>query len=193
MKTKKIILEGTVESLFYIQNDKIINTDKLTVMWDGIINDKHTSRTSITRTQDSSENNVPKGTEILNLRQISIISKEEQEEVAKRLGIEKFNYEDLRPNIVINGIPNLTNLPAGTRIQFPEFTLLYVTGENYPCIVSGTRVEQSNIEISNLKFKYPKEAMHLRGILAIVLRPGFIRKGDKIKVTIPPQYIYESN
>jgi MOSC domain-containing protein YiiM len=188
----KQTIEAKVKALFFITDgDEIISIDKLTVSWDGIVRDKHTSRTSLARTQDASENGVQKGMEILNLRQFTIISHEELKLTAEKMGIEKINEEDLHPNIVLEGLPNLTQLPFGVRMHFPQFASLLTTGENFPCIVSGNRIQKSNIEIKGLNTAYPKAGMHLRGITAMVLKPGFIRVGDIVKIMIPSQSVYK--
>lgn len=182
MKSNNAIKEATIVELNIITGDSVSSTNKLTLSWDGIIGDKHTSRTSIARTQDASDNGVLKGSEVLNLRQITILSKEELKETANLMGIPEISSDDVRANIIIEGLPNLSKLSVGTRMIFPEFAVIYITGENTPCIISGRRVQERFTHINGLAIQYPKAALNKRGLLAMVIRPGFVRVGDKIKI-----------
>lgn len=57
------------------------------------------------------------------------------------------NIPEVRPewlgaNILVRGIDRLTELPAGTRLLFPNGTGLICEGENLPCVHPGKMIEQ---------------------------------------------------
>ena len=155
--------------------------EKIQCLWDGVRGDRHCGQTKLAGGRESY---VPKGTEILNLRQVSIVSKEELEEIAQRMGIPEVSGADLGANIVLSGISELTKLPTGTIIKFSEQTLLFVTGENLPCVFPGKNIQARYPDIPKLANKFPKTAMGRRGLVAVVLRPGNIRKNDFVKIDI---------
>ena len=59
----------------------------------------------------------PKGTEIRNTRQLSILSAEENAEIAGRIRLKELDPSWLGASIVIAGIPDLTHIPPGSRLQ----------------------------------------------------------------------------
>ena len=59
----------------------------------------------------------PKGTEIRNTRQLSILSAEENAEIAGRIRLKELAPSWLGASIVIAGIPDLTHIPPGSRLQ----------------------------------------------------------------------------
>ena len=155
--------------------------EKIQCLWGGVRGDRHCGQIKLAGVR---EKYVPKGTEVLNLRQVSIVSKEELEEIAQRMDIPEVTGADLGANIVLSGVPELTKLPTGTIIKFPEQTLLFVTGENLPCVFPGKNIQARYPDIPKLVNKFPKTAMGRRGLVAVVLRPGSIRKNDVVKIDI---------
>jgi len=153
--------------------------EKIQCLWDGIKGDRHSGQTKLAGVR---ERYVPKGTEILNLRQVSIVSVEELEEIAWRMGIPKVTGADLGANVVLSGIPELTKLPTGTIMKFSEQTLLFVTGENLPCVFPGKNIQARYPDIPKLANKFPKIATGQRGLVAMILRPGSIRKSDVVEI-----------
>ena len=55
-----------------------------------------------------------RGTEILNRRQITIVSVEELDRIAEELGVESVLPEWLGANILVKGFPELTKLTMGS-------------------------------------------------------------------------------
>lgn len=191
IKPKK--LKAKVEALFYnyLDGTPIKIDKKAKIMWGGLYGDRFFGRTTLASTKDVREVGVSKGSEILNIRQLTIVSKEELTKTAKNLGIKDIDPKDMKANIVLSGIKNLTLLPIGTKLIFPKQCVLFVTGENYPCYITGNRVQASNAECEGVDIRYAKEAMHKRGLIAITLRPGWIYLNDEVDILIPPQRIYE--
>lgn len=132
----------------------------------------------------------PRGTEIRNTRQISIVSTEELSFVATALGVPAVPPEWLGANLAIEGIPDLTQLPPSTRIFFPQDTVLVVDGENMPCMWPGRVIQAQHPQIRGLAQQFPKVAIHRRGVVAWVERPGLVAESDRVVARIPPQVIY---
>ena len=133
----------------------------------------------------------PRGTEIRNTRQVSILSAEELEEVAEALGIPAVTAESMGANLILRGIPSLTLLPPSTRLYFPDDAVLVVEGENLPCTTAGAEVQKLYPDVARITSRFPDAAMHKRGIVAWVERAGTISTGDEVRVEVPEQVIYD--
>ena len=92
----------------------------------------------------------PRGTEILNRRQINIVSEEELAQIAKELEIEKVLPEWLGANLLVKGYPDLTKLTLGSRILFPGGAGLICMGENMPCTFPGEKIQKHYKDPKNL-------------------------------------------
>ena len=119
------------------------------------------------------------GTEISNLRQISIVDRGELGRVAAALGIDHIDPGVIADNIYTSGIDDLTALPPMTRLEFTGGAVLLLGGENYPCTISGAMVHKAHGARTEL---FPQAATGLRGVTAWVERPAPIRPGDHITV-----------
>lgn len=148
----------------------------------GIRGDRHFG---VTSRADSRQPMYPRGAEILNRRQISILSREELEETRERMGIEALDPEWIGGNLLLSGYPGLTQLPAGSRLLFPSGAGLVCEGENHPCTDAGKEVERHVAPKERLPQAFVKAARGRRGIVCSVERPGRIAFGDEIRI-IPP-------
>ena len=128
-----------------------------------------------------------RGTEVRNARQVSILSREELAEVAARMAIPALKPEWVGANMLVSGIPDLTLLPPGTRLQFPSGAMLAVDAENHPCRYPAEIIARHHPETA---MGFVKAAMHKRGVVGWVEAEGLIRRGDRITVWIPPRRIY---
>ena len=128
-----------------------------------------------------------RGTEVRNSRQLSILSAEELTEVALRMGIPAVRPEWVGANMVIRGIPDLTLLPPGTRLQFASGAMIVIDAENHPCRYPADVIAKYHPEATQ---GFVKAAMHKRGLVGWVEAEGVIRTGDSIAIWIPPQRIY---
>ena len=126
----------------------------------------------------------PHGTEIRNSRQITILSAEENDEIAKIMGLEKLDPSWLGASIVISGLPDLTHVPPGSRIQTSGGATFTVDLENEPCNLPAKEIE---IDRPNFGKLFKSAAKGKRGITAWVERPGAIAIGDKICLFVPTQ------
>ncbi len=151
----------------------------------GPMNDCHTGET---RKSDSRTlTTYPRGLDIRNVRQLTLLSVEELSAIAKALDITEVKAEWLGANIVVSGISDLSLLPPSTRMQFPSGATIVVDMENLPCSQIDAVVARYHPEV---KGKLVKTSMHKRGVTAWVEREGAIRLGDDVNLFIPPQRIY---
>lgn len=127
------------------------------------------------------------GTEIRNTRQISILSSEELSKVAANMGIERVEPEWVGANLLLSGIPDLSLLPPSTRLIFDRGVSLTVDMENGPCKFPGEIIDEF---YPGLGKRFPKAALHLRGVTAWVEKPGLVFIGDTVKAHLPIQPTY---
>ncbi len=159
------------------------------VTFDGFTGDKHSG---LTRPSDSRTPYYPRGTEIRNDRQVSILSDEEMAQVAAALNAPEVLPEWLGANLQLSGIPRLSLLPARTRLVFSGGVVLRVEEENFPC--SGpAKILAEHYARPELVGLFKKAAYHLRGVVASVELPGLICPGDSVIVEVPLQRTYQPN
>jgi MOSC domain-containing protein YiiM len=127
----------------------------------------------------------PRGTEIRNSRQVSLVSVEELDEVAAAMHLPAIEPEWLGANVLVEGIPALSILPPSTRLFFESGAVLVVEGENGPCTIAGAAIQAAFPDVEGLTQLFPKAAIHKRGIVAWVERPGAIVQGDSVQADIP--------
>jgi len=130
----------------------------------------------------------PRGAEIRNVRQVTLVSEEELAEIAALMRIPALRAEWLGPNIVTSGIPDLTLLPPSTRLSFPSGASLVVDLENEPCRQVADVIRMHHPEAG---FGFVKAARHKRGVIAWIEHPGTVVAGDAIAVWLPPQRVYD--
>jgi hypothetical protein len=147
----------------------------------GIKGDRHFG---LTAKADSRQPMYPRGTEILNRRQITIVSEEELTQIADELGVEYVLPEWLGANLLVNGFPELTKLTIGSRILFPNGTGLICMGENKPCVHPGEEIQKHYETLPKLAARFVKAGYKRRGIVCAVECPGEVFEGDEIKILI---------
>ena len=160
---------------------------RVQVTFEGIVGDQHSG---LTRRSDVRVPHYPRGTIIRNTRQVSMLSVEELAEVARALCIPEVLPEWVGANLAMQGIPDLTMLPPSTRIFFPGDAVLVVDAENMPCTGPGEAIQQHYPDVPKLLQSFPKAAMHKRGLVGWVERPGYINEGDSVYVLLPPRVVY---
>jgi hypothetical protein len=152
------------------------------VTFAGIEGDRHAG---LTMKSDSRTPLYPRGTEIRNVRQVSMISAEELQEIARRMDLPTVEPEWLGANLLIQGIPDLTMIPPSCRMYFPDNTVLVIDSENNPCIHPGKVIQSHYPERAGLVELFVESARHLRGLVAWVERPGTISRADGVRFEIP--------
>jgi MOSC domain-containing protein YiiM len=173
---------GEVASVLILEpGSQIISTElqQVKVTAAGFEGDRHAG---MTRKADVRSPGVARGTEIPNQRQVSIVSEEDLQEIARRLGVPAVEPAWLGANLSVQGIGPLADLPAGSRMAFSGGVVLVVHDENNPCTGPGEALEAHYPERSGLAAEFPKKALHLRGVVASVEKPGAIARGDRIKL-----------
>jgi MOSC domain-containing protein YiiM len=133
------------------------------------------------------DSNVPAGTLVPNTRQVSIVSKEELAEISRRLDVPRVEPRWLGANLSLQGIPKLTGLPRGTRLVFEGGVAIVVDSENRPCTGPGEAIAAAFPGREDLAARFPKSAIHLRGLVGWVESPGELKVNEKVEVVLPPE------
>ncbi|MBO9400100.1 MOSC domain-containing protein [Shimia sp. R9_3] len=128
-----------------------------------------------------------KGTEIANVRQLSVLSQEELDLIAQEMGLETVDPAWLGASIVIKGIPDFTHVPPNARLQGPDGATITIDMENRPCVLPG-RVIEGHHPGHGPKFKAAAEGR--RGVTAWVEREGHFAVGDKLRLFVPDQPVW---
>lgn len=165
--------------------------DELLLDFDGIAGDFHAGPT---RRAGGREPWYLRGTEMRNERQLSIVAADELAVVAQRMGLAEIRPEWIGANLVIEGVPNLSMLPAGTLLFFKGGVTIKIDAQNGPCRIAGRSLAENagmaDVEAGALLF--PKVAKRLRGVVAWVEKPGTVRVREEISVRVPEQWIYSA-
>ncbi len=130
----------------------------------------------------------PRGTEIRNVRQFSVLSAEELAMIAAQMGIEALDPGLLGASLVISGIPDFTHLPPSSRLQADSGATLVVDMENRPCTVPAKGIE---VVYPGHGAKFKPAAKDRRGVTAWVEREGTLRVGSKIRLHVPDQRAWD--
>ncbi|RWO86227.1 MOSC domain-containing protein [Mesorhizobium sp.] len=186
-------LVARVAALYVAPSDHFESraVDELRLGFDGIDGDFHVGAT---RRSGGREPWYPRGTEIRNERQLSIVAADELAIVAGRMAIAEIKPEWIGANLLIEGLPHLSMLPSGTLLFFKGGVTVKVDAQNGPCRIAGRSVAENagmaDREAGALLF--PKAAKRLRGLVAWVEKPGRITAGEEISVRVPEQWIYRA-
>jgi hypothetical protein len=154
--------------------------------WEGVAGECHggLTRPSCSRVLTQ----YPKrGTEIRNVRQLSVLSSEELGAIAAKIGLDQLDPVLLGASMVIEGIPGFTHVPPSSRLQFPSGAVLVVDMENRPCVQPGREIE-ADAPGHGKAFKRAAEG--LRGVTAWLERPGPVALGDEAVLHIPDQPVW---
>ena len=157
---------------------------------EGFAGDRHAG---FTRRADNRTPFYPRGAVIGNNRQVSLLSVEELAQLAAAMGVPTIAAAWLGANLVIEGVPRLSQIPPTTRFFFPDDATLVITAENHPCVFPGKAIQHHYPEIAGLGRRFPKQALGLRGLVAWVERPGSIRTGDRVRIEIYDRPAYHAS
>ncbi len=188
MSVKYTLTGRTVAVLVDQNNGGHLSTRQpsVEVSWNGFEGDKHSG---LTLRAGSRMKRYARGTEIRNDRQVSIVSVEELARIAAALAVPEIRPEWLEANLVLQGIPSLTQLPPSTRLFFAQGVTLVVAQANLPCTGPGKMI-QAHYGRPELEAAFPAAATGRRGVVAYVEKPGVIAEGDAVQVEVPEQMIY---
>ena len=126
----------------------------------------------------------PKGTEIRNTRQFSVLSAEELADIAQRMGLDVLSPSLVGASMVVSGIPDFSHIPPGSRLQGTSGATLVVNLYNRPCTIPAKAIEAAH---AGFGAKFKPAATQRRGIVGWVEREGMFRLGDNIRLHIPDQ------
>ena len=126
----------------------------------------------------------PKGTEVRNTRQFSVLSAEEMAEISAEMGLEALSPSLIGASMVISGIPDFSYVPPGSRLQGASGATLVVNLNNRPCTYPARAINAAH---PGFGARFKPAAEDRRGIVAWVEREGMFRLGDDIRLHIPEQ------
>lgn len=126
----------------------------------------------------------PKGTEIRNVRQFSILSQEELDLIAAGMGLRSLDPALLGATMVVKGIPDFSHVPPSSRLQADGGATLAIDMQNRPCTLAGRSVNAGHPGFGP-KFKPAAEGR--RGVTAWVEREGTFRVGSGVRLHVPDQ------
>ncbi|MBM2574742.1 MOSC domain-containing protein [Jannaschia sp. Os4] len=131
----------------------------------------------------------PRGTEIRNIRQLSVVSREELDAVAAEMGLDGFDPAWVGATMVVSGLPDFTHLPPSARLQVetdgpPSGATIVVDMENRPCMLPAPVIEA---ERPGHGRAFKAAAKDRRGVTAWVEREGVVRVGDALRLHLPAQ------
>jgi len=161
---------------------------ELDLTFEGIPGDRHSG---FTRLSGGREPWYPRGTEMVNERQISILSVEDMAEIARRMELAELKPEWIGANIVIEGLPRLSLIPPRTRLAFEGGAVIRVDGDNAPCRLAGRAIAENVPGREGVDLLFPQQARRLRGLVGFVEKPGVIKAGEAVTAYIPEQWIYD--
>lgn len=126
----------------------------------------------------------PEGTEIANTRQLSIVSTEELAEIAQAMGLDAIDPIWLGASMVVDGIPDFSNVPPSARLQGPDGASLVVDMQNRPCLYPAREIDKDH---PGRGPKFKTAAKGRRGVTAWVERGGKMALGDPLRLFVPDQ------
>ncbi len=160
--------------------------DALDLDWDGPVSAPHSGR------QRASDSRVlgqhSRGTPIANVRQLSIVSQEEIDQIAADLGLVDFNPAWLGATIVVKGLKDFSHIPPSSRLQADNKTTLIVDMQNFPCHQIGKTIERDRPGKGK---SFKDKAKGKRGVTAWVERPGQLALGDRLRLHVPTQRAWQ--
>lgn len=159
--------------------------ERLELSFDGLTDVPYAGRTRPSCSRVTSQH--PKGTEIANVRQLSIVSAEELAEIAEKIGVEAIDPAWMGATVVIEGIADFSHVPPSSRLQNEGGTTLVIDMQNRPCHQPGLTIERNRPGHGKA---FREAAKGLRGVTAWVERPGSLQIGDTLRLHIPDQRIW---
>ncbi len=176
-------LQGHVQALYLGDTRGLEKTpcQTLEFTFEGIPGDKHAG---FTKPADARNPEYQRGTMMRNDRQWSAVAPDELAEAARLMGIDRIDPGWIGANLAFTNIPNFTLLPRGTKLIFPSGAVLVVEAENMPCTGPGRVIAAKYPELKLSPNRFPKAAMHKRGLVGVVERAGLVRVGEPVTVQI---------
>lgn len=184
-------LAGKVEQVLLAAGSHFVTApvQSLALTFAGIEGDHHAG---LTRKAGGREPWYPRGTEMRNERQISLVSAEDLRSIAAAMELAEVKPEWLGANIVVSGLPDFSLLPPRTLLFFDGGVTLKIDGQNAPCRSAGKALAKgAGLEnVDEIALNFVKAAKRLRGLVAWVEKPGTLETGAKFEARLPEQWLY---
>ena len=182
-------IEAKVEGIYWAPHGTFVSEplDVLALTYEGIPGDRHSG---LYRESGPREPWYPRGTPMRNERQLSILSAEENAEVAATMGIPELKPEWIGGNLLLSGVPHLSALPPRSILWFPSGAAVRIDGDNGPCKKSGASIASNIPGRPDIELGFVKAAKHKRGVLGWVEREGEVRAGDVVRIRVWEQVLY---
>ena len=129
----------------------------------------------------------PRGTEIRNVRQLTVLSAEELAATAADMGVDALDPSLVGASLVIEGIPDFTHVPPSSRLQGSDGVTLVVDMENRPCHLPAKPIDAEGPGHGKA---FKTAAQGRRGVTAWVEREGVLSVGDALRLHIPDQPVW---
>jgi hypothetical protein len=169
-----------------VQNGGSLRSEPLTEAFaslDGFEGETHSGATRSSCVRVRSQH--PEGTEIRNVRQLSVLSTEEIAQIAAQMKMETLDPALLGASMVIEGIPDFTHVPPSARLQCEASgATITIDMENRPCILPGREIEAEHRGFGQA---FKPAAKDRRGVTAWMEREGMFKVGDTLRLHVPDQ------
>ena len=156
--------------------------DTLTATFAGIEGEVHAGLTAPSCSRMTAQ--YPEATTIANTRQLSILSAEELQLIATAMGLPSLSPSLLGVTMLLDGIPDFSHIPPGSRLQATSGATIVVNLNNRPCTVPLKAIEAAHPGYGT---RFKPAANGLRGIVGWVEREGPLHLGDTVRLHIPDQ------
>jgi len=179
-------LTGRIDGLLLNRETGVSEVERVRVTFAGLEGDAYSSltRPACVRTKRQYQ----PGTNIRNVRQITIVSAEELALIGKAMGLsEPVQPAWMRANLVVSGLPDFSQIPPSSRLILDGGASLVVDMENEACSFPGELIDQ---HVPGRGKFFVKAAWGRRGVTAWVECEGDIWKGAELALHIPPQRLY---
>lgn len=184
--------EARVEGLFAALGDTLISAavERLDLTYEGISGDRHGG---LTRKSGGREPWYPRGTQMRNERQLSIVCTRELADAAQAMMIGRIAPEWIGANMVLAGVTDLSRLPPRSLLFFEGGPTIKIDGQNAPCRLAGDAIAQNypDHDRKRIALAFPKAAAGKRGLVGWVEKPGRIEVGMALSVQVPEQWIWK--
>jgi len=176
----RIVWLGTVPEA--LANIRSAPCDVVDLSYAGMAGEMHSglTRPSCVRVKEQ----YPKGTEIANTRQLSIVSAEELAVIARLMDLDAIDPAWLGASIVVEGIPDFSYIAPSARLQGPDGASLVIDMQNRPCMYPAREIDKDHPGRGR---KFKTAAKGRRGVTAWVEREGRMALGDRLRLFVPDQ------
>lgn len=129
----------------------------------------------------------PKGTTIANVRQFSVVSAEELAQIAGIMGVEVLDPGWIGASLVVEGLPDFSNIPPSSRLQNEAGTTIVIDMHNRPCHLPAKVIDE---DAPGKGRAFKDAAQGRRGVMAWVEREGPLAVGDRLRLHVPDQPVW---